>query len=482
MTRLSQHTRVLIAIAVGSIAVILAAYALVPPDTAGRALVADLSVLWTAGYAFACAALAARRHPDPYQRTAWGWLGAGAALFFVGQLVWTYYALVRRVEPPYPSFADVGYLGLYACFLVAFVELVRTQPRRPQDPELVLDTVLVTLTAGVLAYEFLLKRLFDAAGAVVPLLTSVAWSVAGIAVLWLMLVELLHYTRVPVATAGLVIPGLGVLCLTNVAYAAVSLRGGVRSGGVLAFGWDAGFVLLALAALVAPTQSPSEDARVPAISGDTARLIAVVVGLAGIAAIAIAQALSPAPDAAAALLVAGGVAVIGVRFIHGLRADRRYTGLLENEVASQTRSLMDSLAATAAAERSLRLVMDAVPDAILVVDREGRVLDANAPADRMVAGGAGLVTGRSMFEFFDPAAAPLVGERMAAAFRGEVQRFEAPVVRADGGRGISAVLYAPVRERSTITRLLVLARDVTDPKRTEAQLQQAEKLGAMGQL
>jgi two-component system NtrC family sensor kinase len=39
-----------------------------------------------------------------------------------------------------------------------------------------------------------------------------------------------------------------------------------------------------------------------------------------------------------------------------------------------------------------------------------------------------------------------------------------------------------VRERSTITRLLVLARDVTDQKRTEAQLQQAEKLGAMGQL
>jgi PAS domain S-box-containing protein len=420
-------------------------------------------------------------HPDPDQRTAWRWLGAGAALFCVGQLVWTYYALVRRAEPPYPSLADVGYLGLYGCFLVAFVQLVRTQPRRPQDPELVLDTTLVTLTAGVLAYEFLLKRLFEAAGAVLPLLTSVAWSVAGIAVLWLMLVELLHYTRVPVATAGLVIPGLAVLCLTNVAYAAVSLRGGVRSGGVLAFGWDVGFVLLAIAAVVAPTQSRSEDGRVSAISGDTARLIAVVVGLAGIAAIAIAQALSPAPDAAAALLVAGGVAVVGVRFIHGLRADRRYTGLLENEVASQTRSLMDSLAATAAAERSLRLVMDAVPDAILVVDRDGRVLDANVPAHRMV-GGAGDVAGRSVFEFFDPAAAPLVGERMAAAFRGEIQRFEAPVVRPDGARGVSAVLYAPVRERSAIARLLVLARDVTDQKHTEAQMQQAEKLGAMGQL
>ncbi len=72
---------------------------------------------------------------------------------------------------------------------------------------------------------------------------------------------------------------------------------------------------------------------------------------------------------AAALLLSGGVAIIALRFMYSLRSDRRYTALLENEVANQTRSLMDSLAATAAAERNLRLVMDAVPDAIVVVDR-----------------------------------------------------------------------------------------------------------------
>src|SRR2546426_1119082 len=113
------------------------------------------------------------------------------------------------------------------------------------------------------------------------------------------------------------------------------------------------------------------------------------------------------PDHWARALVYGAAAVLVVvgtlllaRFAHSLRVDRRYADLLENEVAHQTRSLMDSLAATAEAERNLRLVMDAVPD------------------------------------------------------RG-------------GGK---------------IARVLVLARDVTDQKRTEAQLQQAEKLTAMGQL
>src|SRR5438034_11833890 len=92
---------------------------------------------------------------------------------------------------------------------------------------------------------------------------------------------------------------------------------------------------------------------------------------------------------AAAVLVVVGTLLLA-RFAHSLRVDRRYADLLENEVAHQTRSLMDSLAATAEAERNLRLVMDAVPDAIIVVDREGRILEANAPAESMAAGEAPL--------------------------------------------------------------------------------------------
>src|SRR5207245_10094733 len=43
-------------------------------------------------------------------------------------------------------------------------------------------------------------------------------------------------------------------------------------------------------------------------------------------------------------------------------------------------------------------------------------------------------------------------------------------------------LCAPGREGAQVTRGLALARDITDQKRTEQQLQQAEKLTAMGQL
>src|SRR6266853_6451140 len=106
---LTRQTRALVAIAAGSFLAIVLAYLLAPADR--RALVAGVSWTWAMVYAIACSAVAARRHPSPDQRRAWVWIGAGCVLFLAGQLVWSYYELIRRVMRPYPSLADVGFLG-----------------------------------------------------------------------------------------------------------------------------------------------------------------------------------------------------------------------------------------------------------------------------------------------------------------------------------------------------------------------------------
>src|SRR5947207_14509053 len=80
---------------------------------------------------------------------------------------------------------------------------------------------------------------------------------------------------------------------------------------------------------------------------------------------------------AAAGLVAAGVAAGAARFLATSRAHRRYAKVREQEVATQTRSLGDSRAATAGAERHLRLVQDALPDAISVLASHGLVKDRN---------------------------------------------------------------------------------------------------------
>src|SRR2546428_3547954 len=78
---------------------------------------------------------------------------------------------------------------------------------------------------------------------------------------------------------------------------------------------------------------------------------------------------------AAAALVAGGMANAASRFLVSHRDDRRYPTAIDNDVETQTPSLMVSLAATTGAETNLRLLMDAGPDAIAVLNRDRRILD-----------------------------------------------------------------------------------------------------------
>jgi len=150
-------------------------------------------------------------------------------------------------------------------------------------------------------------------------------------------------------------------------------------------------------------------------------------------------------------------------------------------VVRHTRTLSDSLAHTAAAERDIRLLMDAVPDAIVVLDPAGRILARNDAARVMVRAPADFVPG-TVFDYLDAAGAAFVRERLARAFAGELVSFEVPFTRLDGSRGTSWVSYAPVREDGAIRKVMALARDVTEQRRTEAQLQRAERLASLGQL
>ena len=426
----------------------------------------DLCWSWSAAFAAICCFNTARRVTSLEQRRTWRWIGAGCASFLVGALVWTYYAFWLRATPPYPSLADAAFLGIYVCLIVGIMTLVRGQPTRRTDPELLLDAVLVTFTVGALAYEYLLEPLLRGAtpGSTAALWTSIGWSIVGVAVLWMVLIEMLRRIVFPVATAALVLPGIVALAIGSLVYAVVALGGSYRPGGPLDLAWDAGLLMIAAAAALAP-----DDRVLPGEAfGLTARVAALVVGLAGMTGMAIVAVVRPEPGTDVAIIIGIGMSIIGARVLYSLGVDRRYAHLLEEEVANQTRSLMSSLGATASAERNLRLLMEAVPDAITVLDREGRVLDGNP---------AGLG-----FDWLDSAGTQVARENLAAAFGGELCRFEVPFQRPDGSDGTAQVLFAPVRERGRIPKVLALVRDITEQRRAQTQLQQADKLAAMGQL
>jgi two-component system NtrC family sensor kinase len=76
----------------------------------------------------------------------------------------------------------------------------------------------------------------------------------------------------------------------------------------------------------------------------------------------------------------------------------------------------------------------------------------------------------------------MVGEQISRALAGASCAFEVSLRRPDGERGVVAMTISPLVEEGQVTTVLGIVRDVTEQRRVQAQLLQAEKMSAIGLL
>ncbi|MGH7538543.1 MAG: hybrid sensor histidine kinase/response regulator [Gemmatimonadales bacterium] len=429
----------------------------------------------TAGVLFAW-----QRSADPRRRRAWGWLAIGS-LVDLAAVLYSDVEVVRGIETPTVTVADVGYLAVYPCFILAAWNLLAVRSMRQVTTEIVLDSTLLTLTAGAWAYELFLHPLAGGAEGA-AFVGSVAYATGGLALIWLIGMLLVRPNRFPGGGDGVAVVGLVVYALSDLLYGTIALPRAQTMGTPLDFGWNLANVMLGSAGILA-VANPDARPGAPARSSSVApRLFAVLVGFAGLVALHVRSMLVGRLEWEHALLPAVGGLVIAARVAYSLFADLRNEGVLEREVERQTQTLSASLAAAASAERNLRLIVEASPDPIVLVNRDGGVVEFNPSAGGAESSATSTRSGRTVFEVVDPDTAEIVRQHLDAAYAGEVRRFEIPLRRADGARGVNSVVYAPIREHGEITKVLAIARDVTELRRAQSQLQQADKLAAMGQL
>ena len=93
-----------------------------------------------------------RNRPD--RRLPWILMAAGQASFVAGDLMWNYFEVIG--EEPFPSFADVLYLGGYPFIALGLFLLIR---RRLGDGDRggMLDAAILTTGVAVLSWTFLMR-------------------------------------------------------------------------------------------------------------------------------------------------------------------------------------------------------------------------------------------------------------------------------------------------------------------------------------
>ena len=128
------------------------------------------------------------------------------------------------------------------------------------------------------------------------------------------------------------------------------------------------------------------------------------------------------------------------------------------------------------------LILEQMFDAVIITDLAGRIADWNPAAERMFGWTRQEALGRPG-NFVRAEPAPESDAQITAAItRGESYAAELPFRRRDGSRGVSEVVFAPVRRGRERFAALAVCRDATRRKQVEVELAHAQRLEAVGRL
>jgi PAS domain S-box-containing protein len=176
---------------------------------------------------------------------------------------------------------------------------------------------------------------------------------------------------------------------------------------------------------------------------------------------------------------------------------REANALLERRVSDRTAELTtanDSLRqevsvriqaerALRTSEARLRAIADAIPDPVFVVDEEGRYLEVLTSQQNLFGGGKTALKGTLLREAHSPELADFFLKVIRQALTTQqiqIAEYELPV---SNGRRWFESRTAPIAVPfDAKPAAIVVARDITQRKLAEAQLRQAQKMEALGQL
>jgi PAS domain S-box-containing protein len=134
--------------------------------------------------------------------------------------------------------------------------------------------------------------------------------------------------------------------------------------------------------------------------------------------------------------------------------------------------------------RRLAAIVESTEDAVIAEALDGTILSWNAGAERTFGWREDEVVGRSVFELLEPSRHDEERDILARVAAGErVSRHETERRDREGRRVLVSLTVSPILDAAGgVQCAAVVARDVTDERRLQAQLRQAQKMEAVGRL
>ncbi|MDQ6883519.1 MAG: EAL domain-containing protein [Candidatus Dormibacteraeota bacterium] len=463
--RLSAHRPLLTAlVAWAAVVLVLGAWLTLSWGGIRRTEQVDDFAEFLAAFLAAGACALAARHFHGRRRAAWSLIGVSAFSWGAGQVVWSYYELVKGRQAPFPSFADLGYLGAVPLAIAGVLCFASPGWRATSLIRTILDALVIAGSLLIVSWATVLGTLYRmGADSPVAQAISLAYPAGDIVigtVIIILATRAARSTRLPLLLLG---AGLLANLLADTSFAYLTTTNAYGPGNPIDVGWIGGYLLIAIAAWRAiSTATAAAATRVDSRPPERVWMILPYVPVVAGAAVATWYRLSSGRlDEVIFWSFMFVVAVVVVRQFLMLADNQRLTRQLEsNSVALRER------------EDHFRSLVQNSSDVITLIDRDGQIQYQSASIERIFGYGGGQLIGSSFGDLVDVEDRVQVLRRIEEAIHieGPPISIECRLQREDGSFCPSEVTITNLLHVPTVRGLVLNTRDISDRKALEEKL------------
>src|SRR5438445_9967310 len=335
--------------------------------------------------------IAARRH-HRRTRIAWALIGASALSWGVGQAIWSYYELVKGQQTPFPSFADLGFLGAVPLAIAGVLFFPWVPSRATSLLRTILDALLVAGSLFIISWATVLGTVYrSGSGGLLAQLIGLAYPAGDIVIATIVLILASRAPKENRLPFVLLAGGLIANLLADSAFAYLTTTNTYGGGSTSDTGWAAGYLLIALAGFRAATTRAGSAVT---NDGTTGRIWLVLpyvpIALAAIVAVfeeALPGELDPVVFWSVMVLIVGVVV-------------RQYLMLTDNQ--SLNRRLEANASDLAKREQHFHALVQNSSDVITLIDRHAAIQYQSASVERILGYGDTELIGKAFGALVQP--------------------------------------------------------------------------------
>ena len=394
-------------------------------------------------------------------RIAWALIGTSAFCWGAGEVVWSYYELLKGQQVPFPSFADLGYLSAVPLAIAGVLCFPSTASRLTSVIRTVLDGLVIAGSLLIVSWATVLGTVYRmGTGSAISQMISLAYPASDVVIATIILILASRAPRSSRMVFLLLGGGLLANLLADSGFAYLTTTNTYGPGNPVDVGWVAGYLLVTIAAL----RAASTPAAATADDAATGR-IWLVLPYAPVAAATTIAAVERLTHGTLDKVTVGTLLLIVV-----LVLARQYLMLVDNQALN--RQLEANAEALRHREDHFRSLVQNSSDVITLIDSEGRIRYQSASVERIFGYGSGQLIGTSFGDLVHSEDRTQVLRRIEEAINieGPPISVECRLKREDGSFCVCEVTITNLLGVPTVQGLVLNTRDVSERKALEDKL------------